>query len=213
MSLGIFGGTFNPIHLGHLRIAEEVFEMLGLEGVVFVPSGNPPLKSKDILDAKERYNLVRRAISGNKHFQISDIEIKSRNRSYTIDTIEKMLKIYSHKKLYLIVGLDAFTDLHLWHKPERLIRLVDFVIPLRYGFPLKLLLKNKFIKSDSIKLTKKLRNDSIQLPLIGGKKAYILNTTTLDISATMIRQRVKEGKSIKYLVPDSILYNVIEKYR
>ncbi|MDP2279367.1 MAG: adenylyltransferase/cytidyltransferase family protein, partial [Nitrospirota bacterium] len=94
MKLGIFGGTFNPIHYGHLTAAEEVKEKLGLNKIIFVPSGNPPLKDKELADAKHRYKMVKLGISKNCSFAVSDIEYKKRDKSYSVDTIEKLRRIY-----------------------------------------------------------------------------------------------------------------------
>ena len=116
---GIFGGTFNPIHFGHLMICEYLKEELGLDKVIFIPTGNPPHKSLDV-SAIDRYNMVKLAISSNPDFEISDIETNRVNLSYTVDTIIELKKIYENQKLFFLIGLDTLFQLKTWRKIEEL---------------------------------------------------------------------------------------------
>jgi len=126
VKLGIFGGTFNPIHLGHLRAAEEVREKLALDKVVFIPTGIPPHRPlSEIVQFPHRYEMVKRAISNNPYFEISDIEGKRKSKSYTVDTLKVLNK---GKELFFIIGLDAFINLNTWKTPERLFQLTHFVV-------------------------------------------------------------------------------------
>lgn len=196
-------------------MAEEVCEMVNLDRIVFVPSGNPPLKSKDILDAKDRYNLVKKAIAKNRHFQISPLEINQGGISYTFNTVKKMMQQHEDKELLLMLGIDAFCDLHLWHQPDRLIEAIDFIILTRYGFSHKELLKSPYLSKKSLSILKKmkeLKDNIITFELKSKRKIYLLNTTSLNISSTMIRANIKSGKSIRYLVPDLIHEDIYKKY-
>ncbi len=206
MRLGIFGGTFNPIHFGHLRAAEEAREKINLDKVVFMPSGNPPLKTSDLIDAQHRYTMAKIATDSNINFVVSDIELREKEKSYTINTINKLQNIYSGDELFFILGIDAFLDIPNWWQPEKLISMVDFVILTRHGIDLMDVLKLPYINKDQ----------GEDIKLMSGRKALVLQMTPLGISSTQIRRLLKEGGSIKYLLPETVenyiyknnLYNI-----
>jgi nicotinate-nucleotide adenylyltransferase len=178
MRIGILGGTFNPIHIGHLILAEEAREKLGLDKVIFVPAYLPPHKDNlDIISAHDRYNMVRLAIKANKHFSVSDIEIKRDGRSYTIDTVRELKMVYSRDELYFITGSDLLKYLNDWKDLSEIISMVKFIVATRPGYPLE------------------------EIP------SYISTVAirAVDISAFEIRACVKENKSFRYLVPDAVL--------
>jgi nicotinate-nucleotide adenylyltransferase len=114
MKIGIYGGTFNPIHYGHLRTAEDVLEILSLDKMLFIPSGETPFDKPDLEKAGHRYKMVKAAIEGNSHFGLSNIEIKARGKSYTVDTIRNLRDKYRDSELFFILGIDAFLDLPGW---------------------------------------------------------------------------------------------------
>ncbi|MFC1658597.1 nicotinate (nicotinamide) nucleotide adenylyltransferase, partial [Candidatus Omnitrophota bacterium] len=125
--IGILGGTFNPIHMGHLILAEEVLQKIGLSRMVFVPTNIPPHKDNtEIIPAPHRLKMLNLAISGNPGFAVSDIEVKRGNRSYTIDTIKEFNRIYPGKELYFIIGSDLFSYLNEWKDLKEIIGLVKF---------------------------------------------------------------------------------------
>jgi nicotinate-nucleotide adenylyltransferase len=200
MKLGIFGGTFNPIHTGHLRVAEEVRYSCGLDRVIFVPSGSPPLKTSELADARHRVAMTRVATQSNNHFDVSDIEMQASDKSYTISTVQKLCEIYPGDKLYFIMGLDVFLDLPNWREPERLISLIDFIIMTRPGFRLDDLQSSPFIGDSGC------MSDSgiVNCCLKGGRTAVVAQVTACDFSSTVIRQLLKEGKSVKYLMPEAV---------
>jgi nicotinate-nucleotide adenylyltransferase len=177
--VGILGGTFNPIHLGHLAIAQVACEKLDLDEVVFVPSNQPPHKSaKNVVSAEHRYNMVKLAIEGNDKFSISDYEVKKKGKSYSIDTMEYFREKYSKRtKLFFIVGDDSVATLHSWKKIDELTKIVAFVAIKRLGF--------------------KSSNNKIKV-----KQFSMLN---LGISSSHIRRAVSESRSIRYLVPDNVV--------
>jgi len=203
MRLGIFGGTFNPIHYGHLRAAEEVRYKINLDRVIFIPSGNPPLKSSELSDAAHRYAMTKLATDSNVNFVVSDIELRQTEKSFTVNTLERLFEIYAGEELFFILGIDAFLDIQNWRQPDRLISMIDLIILKRPGFDLKDIIKSPFI-SGHIK-TDRLIGETI--PLKGGRKAVIVDIRTLDISSSDIRELVREGKSIKYILPETV-----EKY-
>ena len=133
MKIGIFGGTFNPIHYGHLRSAEEIRLIFGLDRIFFIPSGNPPLKRKDLADADHRYNMVRMAVRDNPYFEVLDIESIRPGKSYTVNTLEQLLKNYADADFYFILGIDAFLDIPNWREPEKILSLANFIVISRPG--------------------------------------------------------------------------------
>jgi nicotinate-nucleotide adenylyltransferase len=200
MKLGIFGGTFNPIHNGHLRVAEEVRYGCGLDRIIFIPSGSPSLKTSEIADAKHRYKMTCLATESNPNFMMSDIEMHSVSKSYTINTVEKLNAMYPADKLYLIMGIDVFLDLPAWREPERLVSLISFIIMTRPGFTTDQLKSSPFFDSSGV------AGPGVYC-LKGGRIAAVAPVTACYIASTTIRQLLREGKSIKYLLPD-----VVEQY-
>jgi nicotinate-nucleotide adenylyltransferase len=177
MKIGILGGTFNPIHIGHLILAEEAREKLGLQRVIFVPAYLPPHKdNSDIAPAKDRLKMVKLAIAGNRYFSASDTEIKRDGRSYTIETIKEFKKDYLKDDLYFIIGSDLLKYLAEWKDLNEIIKMVRFIAATRPGYPLD------------------------KIP------SYIstLAIRAVDVSGFEIRYCIKENKSFRYLVPDSV---------
>jgi nicotinate-nucleotide adenylyltransferase len=206
LKLGILGGTFNPIHYGHLAAAEEVRERLKLDRILFIPSSIPPHKQEeDIPSAAQRFEMVRIATSGNPHFETSDIEIKRQGKSYTIDTIEALRKINQERELNFITGIDTFLEIETWKNWERLFNLCSFVVLSRPGYRFNELVKIAFMKQAEPELSKLDRGELMQAVVRSGVFTVCLVTIPLyDISSTDIRRRIKEGRSIKYLLPDAV---------
>jgi len=173
--IGILGGTFDPPHLGHLIIAEEVRISLGLDGVWFMPSNEPPHKEKAISNTKERLQMLALAIENNAAFKINTVELNRKGKSYTVDTIKILKENYSKTEFYFIIGADMVEYLPHWKRIDDLVNMVKFVGVKRSGFPLK--------SSYSI-LT-------VDIPMI-------------DISSTVIRERLTNNQSVKYLVPEKV---------
>lgn len=206
MKLGILGGTFNPIHFGHLRAAEEARELAGIDRVIFIPSGNPPLKAEDIAPAHHRYVMVKRAIEKNPHFDLLDLECRTRKKSYTANTLEKLHDLYPDDSLHFILGIDAFLDIPNWYKPERLLSLTDFLILSRPGCRFADLSASPYL-SIRKEIAGKLDMGNIpsySTKLDNGNGVMLLNISPINISATDIRDRLTEGKSVKYLLPADV---------
>jgi len=180
ISIGIMGGTFNPIHYGHLVAAEEAREQFNLKEIVFVPCARPPHKNQqDIISPEDRYKMTCLAIRSNKYFKSSDIEIKREGMSYSEDTIIEFKKIYKDAKIFFITGADAIAEINTWKNASKLPRLCEFIAVSRPGHILK-------IKEEYLKFI------------------HILEIVGVAISSTEIRQRIHEGRSIKYLVPEEV---------
>lgn len=207
MRLGIFGGTFNPIHYGHLRAAEESRLYNNLDKVIFMPSGSPPIKTAELADASARYLMTTLAINSNPDFIVSDFEVRQTEKSYTVNTIGGLKEIYSDDELFLILGIDAFLDMPAWLQPEKIIEIIDFIIVARPGFNLSDVMTSPYIKPDH-PFTTDIHNAkspfSIQLQLVSGRSLTFSIITPIGISSTDIRNLIKTGKSIKYLVPEKV---------
>lgn len=186
--LGIFGGTFNPIHTGHLIVAQEVQHILNLDKIIFIPVGNPPHKNKEwIASPYHRYEMVKLAIHGNDKFDISDIEIKRKGMTYTYDTLNELHNIYYGNKFYFILGFDAFRDMETWKRAEDVFKMTSFVVVNRGNIDseLEMQIKNK---------KKKYKVDVV-----------VIEIPNIDISSTDIRKRIARNSNIKYLVPDKVM--------
>lgn len=206
MKLGILGGTFNPIHFGHLRAAEEALELAGFDTVIFIPSGNPPLKTEDIAPAHHRYAMVRLATIKNPRFELLDLECKTRQKSYTVKTFEKLHDLYPDASLYFILGIDAFLDIPNWYRPERLLSLAHFLILSRPGCRFADLSASPYlsVSKETLRKLDKGTIPSYTAKLKNRNTAVFLNVSPMNISATDIRTRIAEGKGVKYLLPADV---------
>ncbi|MBM2838991.1 MAG: nicotinate (nicotinamide) nucleotide adenylyltransferase [Deltaproteobacteria bacterium] len=138
MKIGIFGGTLNPIHFGHLRTAEEVREAFSLDKVLFVPSAFPPHKRKEDMETPyERIEMTRIAIEGNPYFDFSDMEVKRGGFSYSVDTVDEVTKRLPEAEIYFILGVDAFFEIDSWKEYRRFLSLCNFIIVTRPGYEKK----------------------------------------------------------------------------
>jgi nicotinate-nucleotide adenylyltransferase len=206
--LGIVGGTFNPIHMGHLRSAQEVHEDFDLERIIFMISAVPPHKAPTgIIDAAHRYEMVRLAVRDNPHFDVSNLEIKRRGKSYTVDTLTYFRdRLGADADIYFILGLDAFSEICTWKDYGRLFTLAHFVVNDRpAGGNMDPEIR---IPADIEGLFSRDREGSLVHE--SGKRLFYHDITALDISATHIRGLVKAGKSIRYLVPPAV-YRYIQQ--
>jgi len=204
--IGVFGGTFNPIHYGHLRAAEEVREMLGFDRVLFVPSGNPPLKTGDLADALKRYEMVRLATAGNRAFDVLDIESVKPAKSYTVETLEVLLSRYAESELYFMLGMDAFLDIPNWWMPEKLVKMVNFAVISRPGRKFEDLLSSPYmdVEPGDLRALDDSGGEFKITRLKSLKEAALAKITSIDISSSDIRRRMLAGQSVKYLLPESV---------
>ena len=186
MNIGILGGTFDPIHSGHLIVAETAREALGLEKVIFVPAGVPVHRDLAKASAEDRYRMVLLAIDGNPEFAVSDFEIKRQSPSFSYETIQHFSEQYgTEAKFYLILGTDAFQEIGAWYKINSLARLVTFVVAGR-------------------------EHTRYPEELPEGIKSQELAMGFFSVSGHGIRERVKEGESIRYLVPEPVRQYIIK---
>ena len=210
--IGILGGTFNPIHYGHLAAGEEIRDRLKLDRVLFIPSYLPPHKhEEDMPSAVQRLEMVRLAISDNPHFKPSDLEIRRGGRSYTIDTIEELRLAHPGAELYFITGLDSFLEIRAWNRWEELLALCSFVVISRPGYRFTDLMKLDFLKSAANELDRLDRGDLTQAVVrYGPFTIYLDMIPHYDISSTDIRGRAKASVTIKYLLPGPVETYIIK---
>lgn len=189
MNIGILGGTFDPIHIGHLVVAEEARTKLGLSEVLFVPAGQPWLKqARDITPAAHRVEMVRRAIADNPYFKLSTLEVDHPGPSYTVDTLTLLQdQLSSESSLFFILGRDTLAELPLWKEPRKVIQLCRLVVPPRLG-------------------SRDLRHLEEAIPGLLDKVIQ-LDMPVIGISSSEIRHRIAQGLPIRYLVPVEV-----EKY-
>jgi nicotinate-nucleotide adenylyltransferase len=209
--IGLLGGTFNPIHTGHLRAAEEICERFHLNNVIFIPAKLPPHKvSTEVIPAAHRFTMVKLAIQGNPHFSASDLELKRRGRSYTIQTVSYFRARYGgDTNLFFILGEDAFREIKIWKDYKTIFSLCDFIVMERPGQPLKL---SKEIIPVDIKRDFCYESGSRILVHRSNHRVYFAGITLFDISSSKIRERIKRGESVRYLLPDRV-EEYIEKNR
>lgn len=192
---GIIGGTFNPIHLGHLILAENAYDMLGLDKVIFMPTGKSYLKDPgEILDAADRIELIREAIKDNEHFELSDHETVKKGNTYTCETLSELNLLYPDEKFYFIIGEDSIYNIETWRDPQVIFDNCTLVVAPRDHEP-----DDKLI--------------SIKDHLAGkyGADIVLLDAPDIDISSSMIRKRVREKQSIRYYVGDGVRDIIIKK--
>jgi nicotinate-nucleotide adenylyltransferase len=178
--IGLLGGTFNPIHLGHLLIARDAMEQLHLDRVKFIPAALPPHKPlAGGVSATHRLRMTRLALRGEPGFEVDDIEIRRGGRSYSVETVAELKQRHPEAEFYFIIGADSLKDLHRWYKIERLARLCVFAVLARPGCklvtPARLRIRRRAVRGH-----------------------------LCDIASRDIRDRLADGKSIRWLVPDNV---------
>lgn len=182
--VGILGGTFNPPHIAHLIVAETVRDNLKLDKILFVPAATPPHKlNVEIIPAGQRLQMVKLAVRNNPVFEVSDVELRRRGPSFTIDTLTDLKRKFPKEDYYFLLGIDLLIEFNTWKNPDRILEECTLVAMNRPGF-------------DMGKVDKELL-----------RKVEVVSVPNIDISSTSIRRLVKSGKSIRYLVPDEV-----EKY-
>jgi nicotinate-nucleotide adenylyltransferase len=201
MKIGIFGGTFNPIHFAHLRIVEEIRETFALAKVIFVPAATPPHKPlADDLSFAERLKMVALAVQENPFFSVSDVEGQREGKSYSIDTLRVFREMFPGDEFFFIMGSDSFADFRLWKNYSAIFSCCNIVTITRPGARISLHqslpvdIAHEFCYHES----------QNRLSHRSGYSVYCIEGTQLDISSTAIRSLIRQGKSIKYLLPATV---------
>jgi nicotinate-nucleotide adenylyltransferase len=194
LDIGICGGTFNPIHNGHLLIAQEAIDKYNLDKVFFIPSGKPPHKKGiEIIDSKHRYNMVIEATKNNNKFEVLDIELNREGYTFTIDTLKEFKSRYQKYNLHYIIGADVVLDLKNWKNSEEIFKICSFIAFLRPG------------KNDS-----EVKKEVERLSYKYAVNIKLFETIYFEVSSSNIRNRIINNSSIRYLVQDSVI-NYINK--
>lgn len=190
--IGVMGGTFDPIHHGHLVTAEEASEQFGLDLVIFMPSGHPPHKEdRRNLDPESRYLMAVIATASNPRFQVSRMEVSRPGPSYTIDTVRELHRIYGkNTTIFFITGADAVLEILTWKEPENILAECTLIAATRPGYDLSRL--EEFLPEASREGQE------------GTPRVLVMEIPALAISSTDIRRRVSEGRPIRYLVPEGV---------
>ena len=192
--LVLFGGSFDPVHIGHILVAREVKEKIGAKKILFMPAYRAPLKEGHSAPPEDRLRMLQLALEGEKGFEVSDYEIKRGGTSYTVDTLEWLRK-QTEERPYLMLGADSVLRFHLWREPERILELSKLLVVERGG---KLELVRTYLKERFPRLRE-------------GEDFELLEVRRIDVSATEVRKRVREGLSIYCMVPDRVREYIEEK--
>lgn len=220
MRIGIFGGTFNPIHYGHLISANEILERFFLDKVIFVPVAQPPHKrSEGLLDARHRWMMAILATLSHSRLEVSDLEIQRGGQSYSINTIEEIKRFSSpDTELLFITGCDAFMEISTWKDVDRLLKSCHFIVTSRPGYKTDSLMGMLsetvaplyhdlfFNEAGRDPITRCPRIEVVSSPCF----IYLVEIPAMDLSSSEIRRRIAEGRTIRYLVPWSVEEYVIK---
>ena len=196
--IGVFGGTFDPVHYGHLRTAFELWQLLHLAEVRFVPTGNPPHRDQPLASAELRLRMVRAAVAGQPAFSVDDREIRRSGVSYSVDTLAELRAEYPHRSLCLLLGMDAFLGLPHWHRWRELLELGHIVVAHRPGWKVPTMGPLGEVMVDHG--TGSIR----ELHERSAGRIYVHAVTQLEISSTELRQLIVSGLDPHYLVPDDV---------
>ena len=215
MRIGLYGGTFNPIHRCHLTIARQTKERLGLDQVLFIPSGDPPHKpAHSLLPAHHRYAMVKLALAKEEEFALSDVEFGRETKSYTIDTVRTLqARCSSPTEFFFLIGLDSFLEFPTWKHPEDLLALCHFVVlsrpPFRFA-ELKTFSLVPFADPAVLQALDSETLDRLDCPGPASTGIILLRVPPCTISATDIRHRAKTGHTLKELLPEGVESYIIQ---
>jgi nicotinate-nucleotide adenylyltransferase len=206
--IGIFGGTFDPIHHGHLRLAQEALEQCRMGEIRFIPSGTPPHRSAPLASSEQRLHMVRMALQRQAGFVVDEREVRRRDKCYTVETLSALrAELGPQQPLCLLLGSDAFLQLHTWHQWERLFELAHLVVIQRPGRPVG----NAMAQAEA-SLREHYQSRLAPTPQLLHESAsghiVVLDMPQLDISATDIRSRAAQHKNLRYLLPDAVAHYI-----
>ena len=194
--VGIMGGTFNPIHYGHLFLAENAYEQLGLDKIIFMPSKNPPHKDKpDEITQQQRVEMITLAIKDNPHFELSSLELEREGLTYTADTMTILTKKNPNTEYYFIIGADSLFTMHKWMDPQTIFNLCTVVAANRDHYDPKLI--NQQVKG---------------LQNMYGASIILIDMPTMQLASGIIRERITSGKSVRYYLPDCVHDYIIKNH-
>lgn len=207
----MFGGSFNPVHIGHLRAAEEITEMFLLDKVIFIPTSVHPFKKKDSHGAEKRFHMLQIATGSNPKFEVSDVELKREGISYTIDTLKHFVDSYENTQLYFILGTENLAKIDKWHQFQDLFLYSNFIVIERPGvktaesslyIPLKL--RSMFTLKQAGRDVTVYEHNSLN-------KLIFLKIKGIDVSSSKVRNLIRDKKSIRYFIPDDLRSYILKE--
>jgi len=187
--IGLYGGTFDPVHLGHLRAAENAREAMGLDLVAFLPAAVPPHRGAPLSPAADRLAMARLATASHPRFEAWDAELRRPGPSYTVETVSSLLCERPSDSFVLVVGADTWPEIATWREPERLLSLVEVAVVDRPGYPA----------------------EEPVAPFPGARGVRRAEGPSLPVSATEVRERARQGRSVRYLVPDAVADYIVAR--
>jgi nicotinate-nucleotide adenylyltransferase len=206
--IGIFGGTFDPIHHGHLRLAQEALEQCNLGSIRFIPSGTPPHRAAPLVTAEQRLHMVQLALNSQPGFVVDEREVYRTDKCYSVDTFSALrAELGAEQSLCLLLGSDAFLQLHTWHRWQQLFELAHIIVMQRPGQPLG----NAIAQADEalrLQYQTRLAPSPRLLHETASGHIVVLDMPQLDISATDIRSRAAQNKNLRYLLPDAVAHYI-----
>lgn len=209
--IGILGGTFDPIHFGHLRLAQEVADQLRLAEVRFIPSGTPPHRAAPVAAAADRLAMVRLAVSGNTLFTVDPRESAATAPGYTVDTLTALrAEVGAAQSLVLLLGADAFLDLATWSRWQQLFELAHIAVAYRPGFPVDTW-QSRMPQRLAAEYNARLMHQPFSVHVAPAGGIVVVPIAELNISATMIRDALRRGRNPRYLLPENI-YQYIQEH-
>lgn len=207
--VGVFGGTFDPVHIGHLRLAEEALEHLGLSRVLWIPAGRPPHREAPAVSDQQRLEMVRLAVAGNENFAVDATEVESSAPSYTVPTLERLRTADGQRTLVLLLGADAFAGLPGWHRWRDLFALAHIAVSHRPGFPIE---SSSLPPELAEEFLQRRVNDARQFANSQSGAIASFAMTQLAVSATQIRKLLANGKSARYLLPEAVIAYIRQQH-
>jgi nicotinate-nucleotide adenylyltransferase len=210
--IGVFGGTFNPIHVCHLRIAARVRELVGLDRIVFVPASIPPHKAADLAPAAHRLAMVKLAVTGWPGFETDDLELTREGPSYSADTMEIYRDRYPDAERYFLMGIDMFSTLSTWRDPHRLVAVCRLIVIGRQGTPFAGLSDTPWLGDTSRSVLERLDSDLGEAVLDLGPHipVCLVKPSPCDVSSTQIRRDLAAGRSVKKVLPAPVQSYILQ---
>ena len=210
--MGLMGGTFDPVHFGHLRTGEEIKDRFHLDVLEFIPAlMSPHKRAYPVTDPKHRVEMLRRAIHGNESFRLSEVEIHRGGISYLYDTLhEYRTGLGSKAQFYFIMGMDSFLEIATWYRYADLFSLTHFVITTRPGY--QRLVLAEVVSPEVARGFRAIETQGTMIEHESGNRIYFEEIPSLDISATDIRDRIASGGSVRYLLPDSVWRYIVDNH-
>ena len=216
--IGLFGGTFNPIHTGQLRIANEIRERLSLDSVIFIPTGLPPHKDRNkVINPAHRLRMAELAVAPYKYFTVSSIEVYRQGLSYSIDTVRALQnELGDSAELFFITGIDAFLEIRTWRDADRLLESCNFIVIQRPGYRFYELKRIELpallgVSSSELESLDRGELSGLSIPLAEKYSLFLERIIPCDISSTELRRLIRDNKEVKNLLPENVMSYIIEQ--